>query len=161
MKLKTSLSLDEAIAAETGELSRIVLEYSKVMKEILDGAKHDPNFSARDWAPLAALVDTANFERIGTFKEIVNWEEYVELLTKWAVRSSWDVKVRRITEQPGCVFLELAEFSSYQGSSDAIYSLSVYEFGEGRKLRHLDVYMQRAQGKKFDGETWNVAGNRT
>jgi hypothetical protein len=41
--------------------------------------------------------------------------------------------------------MELTEFGSYKGlvPDDSIYSLSVYEFNEKSKLRHLDVYMQR------------------
>ena len=64
---------------------------------------------------------------------------------KVAVISDWNVRLRRITEEPGYVFMELTEFGSYKGlvPDDSIYSLSVYEFNEKSKLRHLDVYMQR------------------
>jgi hypothetical protein len=71
------------------------------------------------------LSQTKTFERVGIFKEVVNWQEYADLLTSWASRSSWEFRIRRISEQPGCVFLELEEFSHYKESSDAIYSLSV------------------------------------
>lgn len=161
MKSKADMTLEEATAQEQGKLSQVVLEFTRVMKDILGSAKNNPNFSVASWAPLARMVDTKNFERVGIFKEVVNWQEYAELLTRWATKSRWDFRIRRITEQPGCVFLELEEFSNYKDSSDAIYSLSVYEFDDGSKLRHLDVYMQRTQGQKFDSETWNVSNNRT
>jgi hypothetical protein len=161
MKSKANMTLEEAIAQEKGQLSQIVLKFTKVMKDILDSAKNNPKFSVASWAPLTQMVDTKTFERVGIFKEVVNWQEYADLLTSWATRSSWEFRIRRISEQPGCVFLELEEFSHYKESSDAIYSLSVYEFGDGTKLRHLDVYMQRTQGQKFDSETWNVSKNRT
>ena len=145
MKVKAHMTLEEAMAKEKGTLSQLVLKYTSVMKQLLDQAKDNPGFTTKSWAPLAEMVDVDNFERIGTWKEVVNWQQYEKLLTQWAVISDWSVRVRRITEQPGYVFMELAEFGSYKGTvpDDSIYSLSVYEFNEKNKLRHLDVYMQR------------------
>ena len=58
--------------------SRTVLDYSALMKRLVDEAKQ-PGFTADSWAPLAELIDTENFVRVGNFKEVMNWEEYVTL----------------------------------------------------------------------------------
>jgi hypothetical protein len=155
---KVEITLEEAIQREDRLLSRRVLEYSRVMKKILDSAKDDPQFSVERWGPLAALVDVDNFERVGPFKEVVNWKEYVELLTNWAIRSGWDVRVRRITEHGNLVYLELAEFSTHADVDDSIFSLSVYEFNDDNKISYLDIYMQREQ-RPLPSGTWNV-GNQ-
>jgi hypothetical protein len=151
---KENLTLEEALAQEKGELSQLVLTYSDVMKRILDSAKGNPSFSVASWAPLAELVDVEKFERVGPFKEVVNWQEYAELLTNWSIRSGWDVRVRRITEHDNVVFLELAEFSTHADVDDSIYSLSVYEL-DNKKIRHLDVYMQR-ENVPLPAGTWEV-----
>jgi len=158
MKRKASMTLEEALDRETGSLAQQVLNYTKVMKDILDSAKDNPDFSADDWAPLAEMVDTENFERVGIWKEVVNWQQYVKLLTDWAALSHWEVRVRRITEQTGYAMLELHEFGEYkqhEGMKDEIFSLSVYEFNEDNKLVHLDIYMQREQVKVPEG-TWET-----
>ena len=78
-------------------LARKVLEYSLIMKQKVDEAKQ-PGFSVDSWAPLAALVDVETFERIGNFKEVMTWPQYVEFLTKWAQGSDWEGSFKRITE---------------------------------------------------------------
>jgi hypothetical protein len=100
-------------------------------------------------------VDVENFERVGPFKEVVNWDEYAQLLTNWASKSGWDARVRRITEHGNLVFLELTEYSTHADIDDSIYSLSVYEFNEDNKICHLDIYMQREQIPLPAG-TWEV-----
>ena len=152
---KGDRSLEEAIAQEKGPLSQLVLKYTHVMKQLLDSAKNNPDFTAESWAPLAELVDVENFERVGTFKEVVNWKEYAQLLTQWARAAEWYPRVRRITERPGLVFLELAEDYDHSGMKESIFSTSVYEFNENNKLRHLDIYMQREQIPFAQG-SWDV-----
>ena len=34
-----------------------------------------------DWAPLAAFVAVDEFERVGTFLEVQDWQQYTEMLT--------------------------------------------------------------------------------
>ena len=51
-----------------------------------------------DWAPLAEFVAVDEFERIGTFCEMQNWEQYTEMLTQWAsATDSFETTVRRIS----------------------------------------------------------------
>ena len=132
------------LAKASGPHSRRALEYSYVMKGLVEKAK-DPAFTSADWAPLAALVDTENFERIGNFKEKVNWEQYDDLLTMWGKATVWDFDVRRVTEGDGYCILELAEHATYPDRHDDYNSVSVYQFNDAGKLVHLDIYLQLAQ----------------
>lgn len=124
-------------------LARKVLDYSLIMKRLVDGAKQ-PGFSVQSWAPLAELVATGEFERVGNFKEVMNWNEYVGFLTNWAVSSEWECSFKRITESGGVVFLELEERSNTAGFGSVVNSVSVYEFNEAGKIRHIDIYLQMA-----------------
>jgi hypothetical protein len=132
--------VSEVIGGYTG-LSRVVLDYSLLMKRLVDEAKQ-PDFGVASWAPLANLVSVDEFERVGNFKETMNWQTYVEFLTNWAMSSEWECSFRRITEKPGLVLLELEERSRTGAHSSVVNSMSVYEFNEAGKLRHLDIYLQ-------------------
>ena len=124
-------------------LSATVLDYSQLMKRLVDEAKQ-PGFTAESWAPLAELIDTANFVRVGNFKEVMNWQEYVTFLTNWATASEWDSSFKRVTEVGNVVFLELEEHSRIGDFSNSVNSVSVYEFDSGGKITHIDVYLQMA-----------------
>lgn len=137
-KLFTDMS--EVLGDYTG-LSRKVLDYSMVMKGIVDSAK-EPGFSVDSWAPLKELIAVDEFERIGNFKEVMRWPEYVEFLTNWAAGSTWECSFKRITEHDGVVFLELEERTSMGDFSAVVNSMSVYEFNAEGKIRHLDIYLQ-------------------
>lgn len=129
-----------------GQLARIVLNYSVMMKRLVDKAKQ-PGFTAADWAPLAEMVAVDEFERVGAFREVMDWQKYTEFLTQWACSSGWEGTFRRITELPGLVFLELEERSILPDQRRTVVnSVSVYEFNKANKLRHLDIYLQ--------GELW-------
>ena len=78
------------------------------MRRLVDRAKQ-PGFSADSWAPLAELVAGDEFERVGNFKEVMNWQEYVGFLTSWAPSADWECSFKRITEQSDVAFLELEE----------------------------------------------------
>ena len=134
--------VSDVIGKHSG-LSRKVLEYSLIMKRLVDSAK-EPGFSTQNWAPLAELVSVDEFERVGNFKEVMNWNDYVEFLTQWAKSSDWECSFRRITEQQDVVFLELEERSRIGEYRSVVNSLSVYEFNSTGKLRHLDIYLQMA-----------------
>jgi hypothetical protein len=147
-------NINDVIASHSG-LSRATLDYSVAFKSIMDGAC-DPGFSMKSWEPLAALVDTANFERVGNFKEVMNWAIYTGFLTNWAPHALWDCSFKRITESGRTVFLEMEERTTMGGVSNAVNSLSVYEFTDEGKIRHLDIYLQMpmadpAMFKGYDG----------
>ncbi|SBS72366.1 conserved hypothetical protein [uncultured Mycobacterium sp.] len=123
--------------------SRTVLDYSALMKRLVDEAKQ-PGFTAASWAPLAELIDTENFVRVGNFKEVMNWGEYVTFLTSWATSSEWDSTFKRVTEVGNVVFLELEEHSRIGDFSNSVNSVSVYEFDSRGKITRIDVYLQMA-----------------
>lgn len=131
----------ETVIENYSGLSRKVLEYSRLMKQLVDAAKQ-PGFSEANWAPLTAMVDTAAFERVGNFKEVMNWQDYVSFLTGWAASSEWECSFRRITEAGNVVLLELEERSGYGEHSSVVNSVSVYEFNSAGLLEHLDIYLQ-------------------
>ncbi len=120
---------------------RTVLDYSMIVKRFVDEAK-TPGFSVDSWAPLAELVAVDEFERVGAFKEVVKWPDYVDFLTNWATSSEWECSFKRITETAGLVFLELEERSRIGDFSSAVNSLSVYEFTDAGQIRHIDLYLQ-------------------
>ena len=123
--------------------ARTVLEYSLLMKSLVELAK-GPGFSKDSWAPLADIVATDEFVRVGNFKEVMNWPEYVDFLTNWATASTWEGSFKRLTETPDLVILELEERSSVGDFSSVVNSVSVYEFDDAGKVSHIDVYLQMA-----------------
>jgi hypothetical protein len=129
------------VAGKYTGLSRKVLDYSLLMKSLVDRAKQ-PGFSEQSWAPLAELVATDEFERVGNFKEVMSWPDYVAFLTGWAMSSEWEGSFKRVTEKANLVFLELEERSKIGTHSSTVNSVSVYDFNPGGKIRHLDIYLQ-------------------
>jgi hypothetical protein len=130
-----------AVIGQSSGLSRKVLEYSLIMKRLVDAAK-EPGFSEKSWAPLAELVAVDEFERVGNFLEVMSWRDYVAFLTRWAKGSEWECSFKRISESDGVVFLELEERSRVGEHKSVINSASIYEFNSAGKLRHLDIYLQ-------------------
>jgi hypothetical protein len=151
------VTAEDIRTAAKGPLSRIVLEYSMAMKQLVDAAKQ-PGFTVDSWGPLAEHVATDAFVRVGAFKEVVDWKQYVAILTQWAVGAEWDCSFKRITEVPGRVYLELEERSGGGASMDVVNSMSVYEFNADSKLVHLDIYLQREM-LHTDMSGWDKAGD--
>ena len=129
--------ISDVIEDYTG-LSRKVLEWGRITKGIIDSAKQ-PGFSIESWAPIREMVAVDEFQRVGNFKEVMDWDTYVAFLTNWAPKADWECSFKRITERPdGVVLLELEE----RVGGGAVNSLSVYEFNAAGKVRHLDIYLQ-------------------
>jgi hypothetical protein len=149
MVAKVMETVEQAAERHTG-LARKVLDYVLIMKRII-GSARDPGFSEASWAPLAELVAVDTFQRVGSFKEVVTWPEYVGMLTRWAPTAQWDGSFKRITEADGVVLLELEERLAH----GSINSVTVYEFDEAGKVRHLDIYLQMApSGSQPAEQTW-------
>jgi hypothetical protein len=124
---------------DEGPLTRRVLEYDEEMRRLVPDAK-DP----ADFAPLAEFVATGEFERVGTFLEVQDWQQYTEMLTKWAsATDSFETTVRRITEAAGLVFYEIEERHHRGGNVHVVNSMTVFQFDETGKICHLDVYLQQ------------------
>lgn len=139
----------DAIVDEHAGLSRTVLEFTLEMKRVIDGAK-EPGFDESGWEPLARFVAPEDFVRVGPFKDVMDWPEYVAFLTGWAPRRHWECSFRRIAEVGNLVFLELEERSEPGNSADGADSLSRYEFDERGQMRRLDVYLQMAPPARPD-----------
>jgi hypothetical protein len=123
----------------TGPLTRRVLDYGAAMKRLVPTVE-----APDDWAPLAEFVATDDFERVGTFLEVQDWPQYTEMLTKWAsVTGSFETTVRRVTELPSLVYYEIEERHVRGETVTVVNSLTVFEFDEAGKIRHLDVYLQQ------------------
>lgn len=122
---------------------RTVVQYAVTTKQLVDAAK-EPGFGTGGWAPLAALVAVDEFERVGNFKEVMNWKEYTDFMTNWASASEWDGWFKRVSEVDGVVFLELEEHTRMGDFESVVNSISVYEFTADDKIRHIDLYLQMA-----------------
>jgi hypothetical protein len=125
-------------------LSRKVLQYCERFR-MLVGKIKQPGFSEADWAPVEELVDVDRFRRQGVFltsrAEVSNWQQYKKLITEFGGVTSWEGTLRRITEVPGLVFLELEERNSRDGVTDVSNTVTIYEFDAAGKLCKLDVYV--------------------
>ena len=99
-----------------------------------------------DWAPLAEFVAVDDFERVGTFLEVQNWNQYTEMLTRWAsATESFETTVRRISEFGALVYYEIEERHFRGDNVNVINSMTVFEFDAHDKIRRLNVYLQQAR----------------
>jgi hypothetical protein len=136
---------NEMPASETYQgLSRKVLQYSENFLRIVNKIKQ-PGCSDADWAPLEELVDVRNFQRVGVFltnqAEVSNWQQYKALITQYGGATAWEGTLRRITEVPGLVFLELEERNTRDGVTDVSNTVTIYKFNDAARLTNLDVYV--------------------
>jgi hypothetical protein len=127
-----------------GSLTRVVLCYEAAMRAIVKSAVESGTATV-DWTPLEEFVATAEFERVGTWMEVSDWAQYTAFLTQWASASAgFETVIRRFAELPRLVYLEVEERHTRPGGKlDVVNSLSVYEFNDEGKIRHLNVYLQQ------------------
>ena len=124
---------------ELGPLTPTVLEYDTTIKRLVRA-----DTTSIDWAPLAKFVAIDEFERIGTFLEVQNWEQYTEMLSRWAsATGSFETTVRRVVEVAGFVYYEIEERHFRGDDVTIVNSMTVFEFDEAGKIRHLAVYLQQ------------------
>jgi hypothetical protein len=125
-------------------LSRKVLEYSEGFSKIVEKLKLGPVPDA-DWEQFEKVVDVANFERQGVFltpqAEVCGWRQYKETIIKYGGATDWEGTLRKITEVPGRVILELEERNTRDGVIDVSNTVTIYEFNEAQQVRHLEVYV--------------------
>lgn len=126
-------------AGGASPLTNRVLDYERAMKHLVPTVR-----SPSDWSPLAVFVDVENFERVGTFLEQQNWAQYTQMLTQWATSiDSFETTVRRISELAPLVYFEIEERHRRGGAVNVVNSLTVFEFDEHARIRHLAVYLQQ------------------
>jgi hypothetical protein len=124
---------------EYGPLTQRVVEYQDTVRQLVPTVK-----TPDDWAPLGSLIATDTFERIGTFLEAQNWQQYTQMLTGWAQTvDSFDTTVRRITELDHLVYFEIEERHHFGDLTHVVNSMTVFEFDADTKICHIDVYLQQ------------------
>lgn len=125
--------------ADLGPLSRKVMQYQDVMKQLVTTAR-----TLQDWAPLAEFASVDHFEQIGTFLEVHDWQQYTEMLSQWA-RSidTFETTVKRISELPELVYFEIEERHFTNQRAHVVNSMTVFEFDPDAKIRHLTVDLQQ------------------
>jgi hypothetical protein len=122
-------------------LAQKVITYQDTVRTLVPTVK-----TPEDWAPLGALIATDRFERVGTFLEVQNWQQYTEMLTGWAQSvDSFETTVRRVSELADLVYFEIEERHYFAGSVDAhaVNSMTVFEFDADGKICKVAVYLQQ------------------
>lgn len=132
--------VSDVIDGYTGH-ARTVLQYCLTIDRLVREAKSS-GFGIESWGPLAELVAVGEFERVGAFKEVMTWPQYVDFLTGWATSSTWRCRFKRLTETRDRIFLELEEHSAVGDFTSVVNSLSVYEFDNAGKITHIALYLQ-------------------
>jgi len=136
------MAIGQPDPADVGPLSARVLRYTDLIEATVKAAKQ-PGFDASDWDVLSEVVAVDTFERVGNFLEVMDWAAYTRMLTQWGTTTEFWSRFRRISEAGNCVFLELEEHNTPAGQPETVVrSLSLYEFDENQKIRHLDIYLQ-------------------
>ncbi|HMF81668.1 MAG TPA: hypothetical protein VKI01_00160 [Acidimicrobiia bacterium] len=125
--------------ADAGPLARTVLDYTHTIERLVPAVRNPS-----DWAPLAEFVAVDEFQRVGTFMEVQDWQRYTEMLTQWAsATAKFATTARRVSELPGLVYFEIEERHFRGDATHIVNSLTVFEFDVDGKIRHLDVYLQQ------------------
>ncbi len=131
-------------SSEYSGLSRKVLAYSEAFSDLIAKTK-DKELTPADWQPLEALVDPESFQREGVFlgpeAEVIDWQIYKNYISSYGAATTWEGTLRRITEVPGLVILELEERNTVNGVTDVANTVTIYEFNDAGKITHLDVYV--------------------
>src|SRR5262249_9480192 len=68
---------DRSMSTE-GPLAARYREYCRAMEQRVPSVR-----TPADWAPLAGYF-AEDFERVGVFREVQDWQQYTEMLTQWA-----------------------------------------------------------------------------
>lgn len=125
-------------------LSRKVIAYSEGFSGVAAKAAAGM-LSDADWAEMETLVDVDGFVREGVFvgaeAEVIDWATYRHYVTMYAGHTTWEGTLRRITEVPGLVFLELEERNTRGGMTHVSNTVTIYEFNDAGKLKRLHVYV--------------------
>jgi hypothetical protein len=124
-----------------GPLTKKVIAYQDTVKRLVPTAT-----SPEDWvAPLGEFIAVDGFERIGPFLDVQDFTRYTEMLNGWAQGTQgFDTTVRRISELPHRVYFEIEERHQVGDMNLVVNSMNVYEFDEGGRVTHLDVFLQQS-----------------
>ena len=121
-----------------GPRTRTVLDYVETMRGLVPSIN-----TPTDWAPLSKFVAVDEFERVGTFLEVQNWQQYTEMITQWASGiDSFETTVRRISELPALVYYEVEERHFRGDTVHVVNSMTVFAFNDAGRINRLNVYLQ-------------------
>ncbi len=133
MEIVTATSAVEGF----GPLSKRVMRFGEMMESAAQ-ATGEPI----DWEAYEELVATDKFKRVGAYMEVMNWEEYTRFISEWAGKTRFEHTVLRVCEVGQLVFFDIEE-RHYKGEEFIRKNvMAVYEFDEGQRIRHLDIYEQ-------------------
>jgi len=120
-------------------LTDTVLDFTRAMEGLVaDGD------APEDWTALADFVAVDEFQRVGTFREVQDWQRYTSMLTQWASSvDKFEASVQRITEAANLVFFEIEERHHRNGAVHIVNSMTVFDFDDNGKIRRLNVYLQQ------------------
>jgi hypothetical protein len=136
------MAIGQPDPSTVGPLAAKVLRYTDLIEQTVHAAKA-VGFQPSAWDALGEVVAVDTFQRVGNFMEIMDWQGYVDMLTRWATSTDFWSQFRRISEVGNVVFLELEEHNTPEGGAETVVnSLSLYEFDDAGKIRHLDIYLQ-------------------
>jgi len=131
--------------ADRGQrLIRIVRAWADIYEGICKRSPHS-KITAADFDPIAALVTTEEFSRIGIYKDEADWPLCLKKYVQFSGTSLWTGKLRYINAVGNLVFQELEETITRPHGKNVIFTMSVYDFNDEDKVRALRVYMQQAQ----------------
>jgi hypothetical protein len=139
--VQVTVNQQDAIPEDVGPLAAKVLEYERVFKRLAATAKR-PGFTQADWGPLAELVAVDEFQRVGMWRDVMDWPEYLEMLTEFTKANDFESSGHRIAEASGRVYFDRQERHIKGDTVHVVNVLSVYEFNGQGKICHLDVYIQ-------------------
>ena len=135
---------EKARSGALGEPAQKAMAVLDMMTEIVKDAKR-PGFTTASWDRMAALFDTENFGRIGPFLDVMDWRQYLEMLTQWATTTDFYSNFRRISVSGNLVFLEVEEHNTPQGGTEIVVnSMNVFNFDDAGKICFLNIYLQAA-----------------
>lgn len=129
--------------ARGDRLIAIVRQWADIYADICARSRHS-QITAADFDPIAELVATDEFLRIGIYKDEADWPLCLEKYVQFAGTSLWSGKLRYMHTVGDCVFQELEETITRQQGENVIYTMSVFEFDQEDKVKALRVYMQQA-----------------
>jgi hypothetical protein len=121
----------------------------------MDRARCAADYSPDEWLGLRDFV-SADFQRIGNFKEVMTFAEMVGFLQAWSPTQDWEGSFKRVSECGNVVFLELEERVGSGAEQTAVNSVSVFQFDAAGKIRHLDIYLQAAIGSVEQGAAYDA-----
>lgn len=133
---------------DSSERSDRLIKIVRHWADIYEGiciTSQEREITAADFDPIADLIATDVFTRIGVFKDEAEWPLCLEKYVQFAGTSLWTGKLRFINAVNNIVFQELEETITRPHGENVIYTMSVFEFNDDDKVTALRVYMQQAQ----------------